>query len=480
MKNNASLIYNACLVVCDVLALILAFIGAFVVRSHINSAPVAHPIHFTTYLGIFVVVLPFWTIIFALLGLYNSNIYERRFSELGRLIIGSFIGMLFVIFWNFLSLNPIFPAKLVPIYGFIFGFIFLTLFRNFARLARTTLFSYKLGLTNVLLIGNTPMTDELAESLMDSRVSGYQVMGVVGRHRLTQTYPSLAAFSVFSEAIKTLGSDAIHGIIQTELYSDESRNREVLEYAQANHISYRFVPGNSELFVGNLDVELFRSAIPVITVHQTALFGWGRIAKRVIDILFGGLCFLIALPFMIIIGLIIKVIRPRGHIIFKQARLTRFNTKIYVYKFQTLRPDYNNLTPEEGFQKMGKPELIKEFRENGDQLPNDPRIDRLGYFLRRNSLDELPQLFNVVKGDLSLVGPRALVPYELEQFEKKNLILSVKSGLTGLAQVTGRRNLSFDERRKLDLYYVQNWSFWLDLTILLKTLWSLITRHGAI
>ena len=102
-----------------------------------------------------------------------------------------------------------------------------------------------------------------------------------------------------------------------------------------------------------------------------------------------------------------------------------------------------------------------------------------GKFLRATSLDELPQLINVLKGDLSLVGPRALIPAELSAYEKRHTILSVKSGLTGLAQVSGRRNISFEERRKLDMYYVQNWSFWMDLVILLKTVRVVLTGEGA-
>ena len=128
---------------------------------------------------------------------------------------------------------------------------------------------------------------------------------------------------------------------------------------------------------------------------------------------------------------------------------------------------------------MGKPELAKKYRENGDFLLRDPRLTRLGLFLRRTSLDELPQLFNVLKGDLSLVGPRALVPRELDNYSKKHAILSVKSGLTGLAQVSGRKNISFEERRRLDMYYVQNWSFWNDIVLLLKTLRAVFGGIGA-
>lgn len=129
---------------------------------------------------------------------------------------------------------------------------------------------------------------------------------------------------------------------------------------------------------------------------------------------------------------------------------------------------------------MGRPELAKTYRENGDYLPYDPRVTPFGRFLRRTSLDELPQLFNVLKGDISLVGPRALIPQELSSFEKKHTILSVKSGLTGLAQVSGRRELPVIERRKLDLYYVQNWSLWMDIMILIKTIRVVFRRSGAL
>lgn len=126
---------------------------------------------------------------------------------------------------------------------------------------------------------------------------------------------------------------------------------------------------------------------------------------------------------------------------------------------------------------MGRPDLYEKWLKNGNYLPNDPRFTPIGHFLRLTSLDELPQLFNILKGDISLVGPRALVPEEIDMAEGKHGIVSVKSGLTGLAQVSGRRDISFEERRKLDLYYVQNWSFWLDLVILLKTLRFIVYKE---
>jgi exopolysaccharide biosynthesis polyprenyl glycosylphosphotransferase len=472
MKNNASLVYNIFLVVSDAVALLASFIAAFVIRGSSNIA-VANPMNGETYVFIFASLLPFWILIFALLGLYNANIYERRFVEAGRLFVGSFVGLLFMVFWDYMSLQAIFPAKLVPIYGFGIAFLVLLSLRNIVRIVRTSLFSFGIGLNRIVIVGKTPITRELLASLANTKQSGYEIAAVVGYgRRVPETIP---AFDTF-EAFLTSKPRDIHNIIQTELYADEERNAAIFEFAQQHHISYRFVPGNAELFVGNIDVDLFRNSIPVIHVHHTALFGWGRILKRLTDIVLGGVLLLMSLPLWVIVATVIKLSDPSGPVFYKAKRMSRFGTPIYVYKFRTIKQAYNNMSPEEGFTKMGKPELAKKYRASGDQLLGDPRITTIGRLLRAASLDELPQLWNVLHGEISLVGPRALDTYELDQYDKKNLILSVKSGLTSLALVSGRHAMSFEERRKLDLYYVQNWSFWLDIVIITKTIRVVIER----
>lgn len=479
MKNNASFVYSFGLILGDAGALLAAFVAAFVLRGALDVRPVAHPVQSTTYIGILVVLMPFWMIIFSLLGLYNSTIYEKRFSEIGRLFMGSFVGMIFVIACDFFLEQVIFPSKLVPIYGFGLAFLFLVLFRNLARTIRILLFSFNMGITNVLIIGETAVAEELVESLRNSKRSGYRVVGLVSAKRQPKgPRPAAKIFRNFDDAVTIVGSDNIHVIIQTDLYSNTYTNNQILNYAQEHHIAFRFVPGNTEMFMGNIQVELFRASIPVIAVHQTALVGWGRIVKRLFDILLTLVILLPLTPLLLLIALIVKVSDIKAPIFFRQTRLTRFNHQFLVYKFRTVKSAYNGLSPEQAFKKMGKPELIQAYRQGGNQIPHDPRYGRLAMLLRLTSLDELPQLFNVLKGDLSLVGPRALVPEELSAYDKKHTILSVKSGLTGLAQVSGRNNISVEERRRLDMYYVQNWSFWWDIIILLKTFRVVITRSN--
>ncbi len=472
MKNNASLFFALLLIVGDFLALLAAFSFAYILRVKYDPRPLIEQIPALEYFYAVAVVLPLWVFVHASVGLYNPAIYEKRFVEIGRLFIGSFLGILVVIGYDFVADGRLFPARLVPVYGLGLGFGFLLLFRSMARNLRRLMYRFNIGVSNVLIVGDTAASDVLLAALHDSRHSGQNVLAVVGRD-----FTGFHYYKTFEEAVQNLRRP-IHSIIQTELFLDQVKNNEILKHAQEHHISYRFVPGNSDLFVGNIAVELF-GGLPVVAVHQTALIGWGRVVKRIFDLVVVITLLIVLSPLFVIIPLLIKIFSPRGEVFFRQTRLTRFNSEFECYKFRTLKKKYNGLLPEEGFALMGKPELAVKFREAGDFLASDPRLTKIGLFLRKTSLDELPQLVNVLKGDLSLVGPRALVPRELNAYTKKHTILAVKSGITGLAQISGRKQISFDERRKLDMYYVQNWSFWMDVSILLRTLRVVITGSGS-
>ena len=473
MKNSASLLYSFILLVTDFVALTGAFTLAYVVRVKIDDRPLLEPITAGGYIAVVAVLLLFWVVIYALLGLYKSQVYDNRFKEFFLLFIGSFIGILFLIGAEYALNRAIFPARLVTVYGFAFAFLFTLLLRTIARGIKRLLFRYGTGVANVLIIGSNDITGELAHRLSRPGL-GYKVVGVVGDRRTKYAHIDHAIqFKDFTEAAKALNTADIHSIVQTELFTDDMRNDEILAFAQEHHIAYRFAPTNNRLFVGSLEVSLFEG-IPTIAVHQTALTGWGRIAKRLFDVTAGSLLLLLALPLLLCIYLVI--LAGGGSPLFKQTRLSRFQTKIGLYKFRSHKNDVNGMSPEEAFVHIGRPELVKEYRDNGDFLENDPRISRIGRFMRKTSLDELPQLLNVVRGDISLVGPRPLVPEELEKFKKRSVILSVKPGLTGLAVVSGRKNIPFEERRKLDMYYAQNWSFLMDIVILLKTAVQVVER----
>lgn len=477
MKNNPLIIFRLILVIGDFLALVAAFTVAYVLRVKYDERPLIEDIPVETYLYAILLVLPLWIIVHSAIGLYSKNVIEHRFSELGKLVLGSFLGILVVLGYDFVvETDTLFPARLVVVYGLFLGLGFLIIFRSAARLIRHLLFKYNVGVTNLLIVGGKRSAKNTMQQFVDTKNTGYRIVGIVGPAQ--DDYPDIPAFPSIDAASKELVKNKIQSIVQTELYKEEDKNSTLLAFAQQNHLEYRFIPGNSDLYSGNIEVELFRE-IPVITVHQTALIGWGRIFKRIFDAIFGSLFLILTSPILLISAFLLKIIYPGESILFKQVRLTQFNRKFTVYKFRTQHQKFDGTTPEEAFKMIGRKDLMENYRDNGDFVESDPRVTRIGRILRVSSIDELPQLINVIKGDISLVGPRALVPEELEKYPSKHHILSVKSGMTGLAQVSGRLDISFEERRRLDLYYVQNWSFALDTTILIKTIRAVLSGSGA-
>jgi exopolysaccharide biosynthesis polyprenyl glycosylphosphotransferase len=477
MKSNASFLYALALIVGDFIALLAAFIIAYILRVTLDSRSLVNDISSVDYLKTWLYLLPIWLIIFGLLGLYRRTIYDYRWKEIVHLAIGSVLGVMTVITYDFISEDPIFPARLVPVYGLVVGFLLLVLGRTLLRATRMLMWRTGFGVSNVLVIGSGESLLGFVNGLDRPSHTGYRVVGVATKDELPKKLKHLQ-IDGYQEALSVLGSMNVHITVVTGVDDDSRIANEALAAAQANHIAYKYIPSQAGMLSNNLDVELFQG-LPVVSVHQTALTGWGRILKRLFDIGASGIAIVLLSPIYIIIALTIRL-SDWGPAIYRQNRLSRFNTTFKIYKFRSMKIIYSRgSTPEEDFAAMGKPELAIKYRENGDFLENDPRITKVGKFLRKTSLDELPQLFNVFKGDISLVGPRALVPKELQNYAYKDLILSVKSGVTGLAQTSGRKTISFEERRALDLYYVQNWSFWLDIKILFRTVIDVLTGRGA-
>ncbi len=278
-------------------------------------------------------------------------------------------------------------------------------------------------------------------------------------------------------ALKQIKSLGITTIIQTDLYDSAERNQRILGAAQVNHISYNFIPGEAEFYAGKNTIDVFLG-YPMITVSQTPLIGWGAIAKVIFDAIMSFL-FIIVLSPVFIVLMTLQLIFNRGPIFYVSKRLSQFSTPINLIKFRSMGAAYGKRDAAIEFREMGREDLALEYETNR-KVEHDPRITRFGQFLRSTSLDELPQFFNVLKGDLSLVGPRPILPQEAKFAPSRTALLhSVKSGVTGLWQVSGRSNLSFDERIELELFYAQNWTFWLDIKILFKTVGVVLHKRGA-
>lgn len=480
MPARFARLYALGLLLADFCVLLVAFLAAYFIRTQIDGRPLVADVTAFEFLQTSLLLIPLWLATFAFLGLYNSQIYNKRLTEWGRLFVGSVVGILIVLGYSFVVDQPVFPARLVAVYALVGSFVFLVAGRETMRLIKNLLFRVGRGISRVLVIGNSLATKDIAIQLSDTKRSGYKIVAIAGPKSALPNDFRGVHFPTVERALAHLEAKLISTIIQTDLYDSADRNQRILGAAQSNHINYRFIPGEPEFYSGKNTVDVFLG-YPIISVHQTPLVGWGTIVKRIFDVIATTTLVILLSPIFLLIVLLQKILSPRGTVFYVNKRLTRYSKPFPLLKFRTMRHlrGYDKKDAAEEFRAMKRMDLVEEY-ERTRKVVNDPRVTGFGKFLRATSLDEIPQLFNVLRGDLSLVGPRPILPQELPLYRGKNALLhSVKSGVTGLWQVSGRSDLPFEKRVELELYYAQNWSFWLDLKILLKTLPALFKKSGA-
>jgi len=477
MSRRNSKLYSFILILIDALVLITAFVLAYIARVQYDHRPLLQDIYAFDYIIPFLLIVPFWIFIFGILGLYHPRTYNRRLVEWSKIAVGVFIGILVVIGWEYISDKTIFPARLVAVYALIGAFLLVVFEREIMRLIRSLMFRYGRGTKRVLLIGSSSATGDIARNIADTKRSGYEVVAFAGPKKNLPEGFAAHHYSYVEEALKNLKLDEINAIIQTDLYDNADRNQKILSIAQESHIDYSFIPGEAEFYSGKNTVDVFLG-YPMISVYQTPLVGWGAIVKRIFDFIMSFLLLIVSSPFLLIIFIIKKIV-DRGPAFYVSRRLSRFSEPIGLIKFRSMGAEYGSRDAADEFRAMGREDLATEYEKNR-KVENDPRITPFGRWLRATSLDELPQVFNVFKGDLSLVGPRPILPQEVKLAQGRTALLhSVKSGVTGLWQVSGRSELSFEERIELELFYAQNWTFWLDIKILFKTVMVVLRGRGA-
>lgn len=473
MRSKSDLFLRVALIIGDGLMLILSFATAYAVRVHVDP----RPFYFESQLFEFVIeivwLVPIMLIVLAALGLYRKSVFlnKSRVSEVGRVFLAAVLSSAALIVYGYFTDKNLFPVKVIVVLTTILAFAFLMIERMAIVLVARQIFKKNYGTKRVIIIGNNRSTEYLAEYITSTPEAGYRLVGIVAGRKYVPKELKARQYSSLKDALKSARADVI-------FQTDEKSTEYVYRQAIQKHMLYYFVPSETALSSHFGELELVGNT-PAVLVKLTPLTGGMAVIKRTFDIVFSLITIIITAIPMGIVWLVLKLSNLKAPAIYKDERLTRYNRKFVCYKFRSMKPEYSGMTAEEAFTKMGKPELIKKYRNNGDYMKNDPRITKFGMFIRRTSIDELPQLFNILKGDISLIGPRALLPGELRDYGDRSLILSVKSGLTGFAQVSGRRDIPFDERRALDIYYVMNWSLVLDAQIFFKTIAAVLRRDGA-
>ena len=326
------------------------------------------------------------------------------------------------------------------------------------------------GLRRVLLLGTDETTRRLYKYMKESPFWGYYPIGCLADSDVVDSdgdIPILGDVHYLPELLKkTQVDEVILGLphLKGELVAM------MMQACHRANVTFSMVPSLFEILTNRTQTKEV-NGIPIFSIDEPLLKTWNRRFKRGMDLVVGGLTLLFTAPIWIVVAVLIKL-ESSGAILFRQERMGKDETHFGMYKFRSMQKDAEHTKHELAqFNEVDGP--IFKIRE-------DPRMTKIGQKLRRWSIDELPQLINVLKGEMSLVGPR---PYPVEESEKFDTFqrrrYEVLPGMTGLAQVNGRSDLSIDEILRLDLYYIENWSIGLDIKILLETLPAVLTRKGA-
>lgn len=243
-----------------------------------------------------------------------------------------------------------------------------------------------------------------------------------------------------------------------------------MQYGVNSGVNVRLSSGLYEIMTTGLTVKEF-AYVPLVGINPVRLRGGDQVLKKMLDFSLAIPGLIVITPLLLLIALAIKIDSP-GPVIHRRQVMGVKGKKFCAFKFRTMSTNGNQILE-------NYPELKKELAEN-HKLKEDPRVTKVGQFLRKYSLDELPQLFNVLRGEMSLVGPRMISPEETEKYTKWELnLLTVHPGMSGLWQVSGRSDVSYEERVRLDMYYIRNWSIWFDVQILIQTLPAVLRKRGA-
>lgn len=485
MRKRSELFFSMILVPLDFLALLSAFVSAYIIRVKIEDKPVAHPIPAIDYVQVLLILLPLWIIIFAFTGLYAQSNLRGRMAEVGKVFVAVSAGVMLTILLDFFQPVSLFPSKAVPIYAYGLGLVFVLTSRTVVRWIQRGLFRFGVGVHNTVIVGSGELAQRIAADLRQAK-SGFRVVACVDTAKSAAKHMvGWPVYSTIEEAVaETKRYGELDEIVQADSALDQDEILHLVNYAANHQIGYRFVPNQFGLYASNPVLGTL-GGVQLIEIRLTPLDGWGRVAKRIFDVVASGLAIVVLSPVFLAVALLVKLRDPTGPVLYRHYRLSRNGVPVYVVKFRTMLwrycdgPGRKYKSAEETFRAMGREDLIPEF-QRAQKVENDPRVSRFGRFLRRTSLDELPQLFNVFAGSMSLVGPRPIIKAELEHYGDRGAIfLALKPGMTGLWQISGRSDISYEDRVKLDIYYVEHWGLGLDTKILFKTAFTLLRGKGA-
>lgn len=467
--KRSELFFSFIQVPVDFAMIVLAGVSAFIIRDVpqiLTLKPKLYTFSFDSYIRIVLMVAPVIILVYAIEGLYDIRVTRKFWKETLRVFTATSIGLFIIIVAIFLK-REWFSSRFIILAAWMLAVSYVIIARYLIQLIQKGLLVTRgTGVHRVLLIGRNGKMDAIFKIIRRNKDLGYKVVDRIETAHLKE--------------IKVVRQEkGIDEIILCEPSVTDDEQEKLIDYCAIHNITYKFIPTTLQTSRYNISV---LSGEPMIEVKNTPLDGWGRIYKRIFDVIFSTLGIIITSPITILTAIAIKIDSP-GPIIYKNERVGNDGKKFFVYKFRYCKWEYcvtkENPQLEEALE-LEKELIKKQSIRKGPlyKIKRDPRKTRVGYFIEKYSIDELPQFFNVFLGNMSMVGPRPHQEREVEKYmDYHRRLLTIKPGVTGMAQVSGRSDLDFEDEYKLDLYYIENWSLWLDLQICLKTIGVLFRKR---
>lgn len=472
--KRSELFFDAVLVPIDFVALMAAGVVAYYLRTSqliqsIRPAVFVLDLPLLEYLQLATIVATTIVIIFALQGLYAMQATRKLREELARIFSGISMGVMGVIIYIFLSAES-FQSRFILLAAYGLSLFFVFCGRWLVRRLQQVIMKHGYGVYRVVLVGNGRFGKQLSDIFARRPWLGYRVVGSVPHVR----------WSLLEGIWQQNGIDEV---IQADPTLPEEDNLVLLDFCDKYKIDYKYVPNLFETYAIRVR---FRDlgGVPLMELMRTPLDGWGRVAKRIMDLVGAVFGLFVLSPLLVVTAVIIKLNSP-GPVFYRQTRIGRKRKSFEIYKFRSMQTEFSV-----GDRYGGEAAKTLEEKLRGSvnerqgplfKMKYDPRVTSVGRVLRRSRIDELPQLINVLKGEMSLLGPRPHLPKEVERYDKHHdKLFTIKPGMSGMAQVQGSAGLSFEQESRLDIGYIEDWSLWLDVILLLKTFRILFTDRNAV
>ncbi len=454
----------------DMALTLLALFVAYQVRIHLPFGVTLTEKDITTDPGLYITVIVIWTMVFFLINVYDARNTLRAADELRTLALA--ISLAAFVFAGVLYLSYRNTPRLMFVYFILAEFVFLLGYRWTMRLGLRWAGARQLSPKRILIIGAGSIGKRVAAKIQSQVWTGLELVGYVddNTEKIGKTFEGAEVLGNLESAITIVDEENVNHVVFALPLSAHQALRDAVFQLYERPVRVFVVPDVLDLAFFRVTMEDW-DGIPVMGLKEPVIDGFDRVVKRIFDLGVAAASLLILWPVMLIIAIAIKLDSP-GPAILKQKRVGENGRIFTVYKFRSMVQDADKMLAQV-IQRTDDGKIVH-------KRPDDPRITRVGRFIRRTSLDELPQLFNVIKGDMSMVGPRPELPFIVEHYESwQHKRFAVPPGITGWWQISGRSDKPMHLHTEDDLYYISHYSPLLDLQILFKTIGVVLKGKGA-